>query len=333
MLIPKRAKGGAGPQSISNLTDVAVTAPQAGEVLAFDATLGKWTNIELLFSRVGGVLSVDTAGKLVSVSFSTGGSVTGVACSMANLPTVGQQVVVEFLADGSAVVTGAVLQPFSPATITGLEYWFDASDLGTLVRSGNNVTGWLDKSGGTLNVTPEAEAPTLSTAPNGRPALLFSHSTMASTKTIPAPVNTTHFAVVRVSDPTNGGSVNGQQIASQNLTNYFGVGNVYETRGWQVSRPGAAPVWSLGPVTAALCLVTATTTPTISVNGTALSTNPIGGPDATYTSPQAISIGGVGGYPAESFQGLICEVIRFSRVLSQTEIASVQSYLNQKWSL
>jgi len=337
MLIPKRTSGSSsGASALNQLTDVAITAPSAGQVIAYDATQSKWVNIGLLFSRVGTITLVNTSNDTVSVSFPTGGYVPSASVAMTALPLVGANVVVEFMADGRAVVTGAIIQPFAPTSISGLDYWFDAADLGTIVTTAGTVTQWNDKSGSGLYVTPVSTSPFLTTAPNGRPALGFQQSPMNSSGNYAEPSVVTHFAVIKLNNSTNGGAAGGQPIVSQNQSNFIGTTNQYLSRGWDVSRPGEKVAYAANAASTDLTLLQADSTGNLLVNGV---TVPMGvsydwiGTDASYTTPQPIAVGGLFGVAGETFQGLICEIVRYDRALTSTEITSVQQYLKTKWSL
>ena len=48
---------------------------------------------------------------------------------------------------------------WSPASIAGLAYWFDASDISTLSLTAGDVDQWDDKSGNGRHVTPASNAP------------------------------------------------------------------------------------------------------------------------------------------------------------------------------
>ena len=51
------------------------------------------------------------------------------------------------------IIASSRLQAWTPAILTGLKAWYDASDTGTISVTGNAVTQWNDKSTNAYNVT------------------------------------------------------------------------------------------------------------------------------------------------------------------------------------
>jgi hypothetical protein len=77
------------------------------------------------------------------------------------------------------------LIPFSPTQISGMNLWLDAQDSATVLKTGNNVYQWSDKSGSNNHAyNPTATAQPIISSINGYTALGFYGSNSLSTNTL-----------------------------------------------------------------------------------------------------------------------------------------------------
>jgi hypothetical protein len=77
------------------------------------------------------------------------------------------------------------LVPFNPTQITGMNLWLDAQDSATVLKTGNNVYQWSDKSGSNNHAyNPTATAQPSISSINGYTALGFYGSNSLSTNTL-----------------------------------------------------------------------------------------------------------------------------------------------------
>ena len=246
---------------------------------------------------------------------------------------------------------------FSPAKIANLQAWYDASDTATITVSGNDVTQWNDKSGnaynltqGTSNKRPQSGTRTQ----NGKNAVDYVDSndvvaaaTAANWAFLNNTGGSTYFFVIfcdasaayRLLYDTSG-------TTSANVGNYTYVTNsdtiqVVVNRGvggslavnqttTQTATDGTASYWSFlsDPNNG-----TASNRIKIWKNGlNPINTNADTNAPSNSNPAYPLNLGGAGTL-SESFNGLICEVIFYSGLLSDANRQKVEAYLAAKWAI
>lgn len=228
------------------------------------------------------------------------------------------------------IVASAVgSQGSAPIPTSGLLWWWDADDLTTFTLAGSNVSQWRDKSG------------------NGRHLSINLGNATRSTGTIKAGRGSVDFggsAMISVSD----GAANAKPFSVFAIIKHAGVGTYRAIIGcfnsggleWRVSSTQKQSVLKqyvseIGVSTtnvpsngAALIGLTYSATGSLAfrLNSAA---------DNTVTNDQALNAGTnttqVGDALGEPFTGSIGELIKYDRVITAPEIATIESYLTTKW--
>lgn len=235
---------------------------------------------------------------------------------------------------------------FSPTGISGLALWLDASDSSTITLDGsNNVSQWNDKSGNGRNAT---QATTLkrpsypSSSWNGLNAVVFDGvddnlSTAAFTFG-----NYTIFGVVSRPWSVNqyrgwfghgyaGTSGKGTVQAQDNVASSFNAGETcYFGDGFNAGRTprafGAKPAVSDNiPVCFAARIGGSTTARVNGIANTRIADN------GTSTTASNAFVVGSTGESTDRWNGRVCELVLYSRELTDAEIVSVENYLRAKW--
>lgn len=222
---------------------------------------------------------------------------------------------------------GAVTIPGIPAAISGCELWLDGDDLdgdGTAEGlseaglSGNSVDAWIDKSGANNNATATSQKAILaSNALNGRAAIRFNGADNTSLKFSPINNIRTVFLVLKDTDPN----------MSSNSRFYLGHDSLYDfhresirllhgSHSAQELRNGS--VWIddtiIDPLNTNLpynqfCQLTFQSTGNVN----------------------AQKVSGDRGIGGRCWLGDIAEVIIYNRVLSASEMTTINNYLQNKW--
>ena len=246
--------------------------------------------------------------------------------------------------------------PFSPSDIANLKAWYDASDTSSITVSSTAVTQWNDKSGNAYHLTQAtaAKRPTSGTrTQNGLNAIDFDgagDTVAASTAANWAFLNNTGgstYFIVWFTDTASDQRIfmdtNGTSSGNVGIYNYIwtddtilcSVSSISSTQPYvqvtsQVPTDNTASYWSFlsDPNNG-----TAANRIKIWKNGA----NPINSNTNTATpsanSPlTGLNLGGNPSY-AETFDGLICEVIFYSGLLSDTDRQKVETYLAVKWGI
>lgn len=229
-----------------------------------------------------------------------------------------------------------------PIPSNGLKLWLD-SDVGVTL-SGSDVTAWADQSGNSNDVVQNGAAPQFEASTiNGLPGISFIGSVglINTTKNVVPPGNArTVFAVCR---PTSGGAETfniGGSIISFSITHaevwWEGLGSLGpDTYGYSTGL--AADTLVAAPTIADLpFLVEVSGTlggyPTFVLNGT---TYPLTASTVitTETGDPGFVIGNIDWAPTQYFQGVICEIVVYDRVLAGADLDAVRTYLNTKYGL
>lgn len=229
---------------------------------------------------------------------------------------------------------------FTPSSIANLGAWFDSADLATIIQSGGAVSQWNDKSGNNYHATqatganqPVTGARTL----NGLNVLdfdgsndrleLFSHSALAA---VPSGANT--LFVVYQSD-----------IINSNIQTIFAGATQSNSIRWGVRIDGGSANLSVlnnTGFTPANHGITLDTNPHIAGLrrvGTAL--EPICdtvhaaqslATDVTLSSYLNIGAQGDG---QRRFDGIIAEILLYTRGLGDSEMNQIGNYLAAKWGM
>jgi len=254
---------------------------------------------------------------------------------------------------------------WSPATISGLQLWMDASDTSTLFDSnvgGNNVTAnstaigrWQDKTGNGRNfiqATSNNRPVFLTNQLNGKSVISFDGindvlaSSSSTTNGLLSGVSGISIFAVRKTKSTVS-TAESTFITYSNLTNTRLHLNVGATDSSNVSLRristdantsvaggnNTATVGSFGLYEAVIDFNSAVKTASSYKNGTLLSQNT----NLTSTGSTAAVAGnsGIGGAPAGSLWADIdiAEIIIYGAALTTTQRQQVESYLNTKWAL
>jgi hypothetical protein len=235
---------------------------------------------------------------------------------------------------------------FNPKTIAGLSAWLDAADTSTTTLNGSTVSEWRDKSGRGIAATqPTAlNQPDSTGSINGRRALLFNGSSNYMTCSGGSFANQTFFMVARrgASGSLRGAIFSYRASASDLTSNSDSAFTLTY---------GTATQENLGfdPITG---------TPTLFRNGASVARGTVAGitansystapfPNTTdavlLTINSGSSLAGAKNFAicCDSFSGgvirpyaaTVGEVLIYNRVLSSTEIATVERYLAAKWGV
>ena len=213
---------------------------------------------------------------------------------------------------------------FHPMFLSNSTLWLDGADStsNSMTFSGANITVWKDKSGNGKDFTASGTGATLGTSP---PGLVFttnfytsSHNASVTNETMFLVFNSTKTA--GASFPVGSSGTGGRELGFR-ITSSFGIVNNGVQWGAQQAATSNVTYFCKSTVTSASATG-------FSINGAALSTSNIGAFSGSTTTQ-------LGRENTASFQyeGTVCEVIAYSRVLSAGEQRQVESYLAWKWNL
>ena len=252
--------------------------------------------------------------------------------------------------------------PFTPATVSGLQLWLDASDAstlydatsgGSLVAADGGVARWQDKSGNGRHFTQSSSGsrPLRKTSvQGGKDTLLFDGSNDflegGDYLDFTAPYGLTFFVVVRRS--TSGYSAvfgkYGRDSATGRETGWllemmdnslfrFYVANKDTNVASGVSSSVTLEANSYAVLSVRSTAGSASTTTTLYKGGASVSTTGSVA-DAAIDNDFAMQIGRyVWTSPGGYFGGSIGEIVVYNAALSNTDRAAVESYLMTKWSI
>lgn len=224
---------------------------------------------------------------------------------------------------------------FTPASIANLTFWIDASDAASITVDGsNNVSQWNDKSGNGFHAgqSNSAKRPsyTGSNQIKGRNVPNFdgSNDNLITTGTMSVSQPNTTFVVFKypsgLSTTTRylfDGSVNRQFIIVATPTTpsqiNFGAGTTV----------GITSLTGIENATSYVTSVFNGASSQVRVNGVQRST----GNPGTNGVGTALVIGAFQSQAGSFWQGMIAEILIYSRALSGSEITTLESYLSSKW--
>jgi len=239
-----------------------------------------------------------------------------------------------YYSSSAAIIRQPYSRTFQPVDITGCAMWLDAADKSSMTFSGSNITQWNDKSGNGYNATV-APGYTAAIYSDAYSAVEFTSSAdNAYVTSYPAdPVSETMFVVANNPSPSgNNNIIIGGSFGARSLGFGFNPQNSLAYLNNQV-------VWlaSTGADTytsGTTALMTGYTTATgnnsnISINGGAITSF-----NSEYSFQNGTTyLGADTTSPFYYYVGYAMEIIFFNRVLTNTEILQVQSYLAHKWNI
>jgi len=343
VLIPKRSSGSAGASDLAQLADVTVSDLVDGQVLTYVAGGNTWENMNLPTppqpSRIGSVISLDQIAKTVAVSFATGGYEAAAECSMAALPSVGQQVLVEYVDDGHAVVSGAVLQPFSPVSISGLVAWHDATDNGTINLDANgHLVSWLNKAGMGNYAAPvpgSGNPSIVATAQIGGRQVLNANNLQ-----LPVVGSFSHYTYVLVADIGASASTpgnpalsgwDGNALITAGSSGVLGIYNGGRISLWSGNSLAGLPVHGGPQSIAARFSAIGGEASSLLRNGVSIASGNTGNMPINPSPSSPLIYNPVPGGLALGMN--VGEIMIFNRQISDAEMASLEAYIAQKWSI
>lgn len=235
---------------------------------------------------------------------------------------------------------------FTPASLTGLVAWYDAQDASTITQVAGAVSQWNDKSATAVNVT-QANAlnqPTYSATgfPGSKPGITFSRTGSTSLNNLTAaafPSGYTDFTFWTVYAPTSNSNFQGvyaiydSVVLNDTLIAFDFQSNLAPTvfSSFIGEIDGSDPHVSTSPYYFRT-VRDASGNITMAANAT---------PDSSGSqpsSPTTVSTGGGNTYvgtdnAGDLANGVIGEIILYSRALNSTEIGQVETYLSARWGI
>ena len=237
---------------------------------------------------------------------------------------------------GSLVQTGAGGTPptgggWTPAALTNLAGWWDASDLATITAVGGKVSQWSDKSPAANHLTQPTAASQPATGTRtigGHNALEFQQTPMAAAGLLH--VGDQSFLAVVLADP-----------GAKAIIGSDGTGDGYEWRRddsgvMQLLREGVAVLGSSTTVLDSAAHAVAVTHPKTAPIAFYLDGAPdgTGGTyDGSWAATWLLRVGGYAGGSGEPWRGLIAELVAVDGVVSATDLANWNAYCHTKWGV
>ena len=231
--------------------------------------------------------------------------------------------------------------PFTPASISGLQLWLDASDASTLFQNSNGTTAatadgdpvgyWGDKSGNGRHATQSdgTKKPALKVAnQNGKNTTLFDGSN-DFLQTASSGLTTIPYTYLIAFRPMATDLVTRRCFCGVNAVGNLDIFQGLGPRKWSLYANYPYGVNGGQAIAGTKYLVYALVNSSSSVldyNGSVLTGNAGSGvPNGFY----------VAGLPAYSEYGnnYYYEILVYNKLLSNTEITNCKNYLNAKWSI
>lgn len=233
----------------------------------------------------------------------------------------------------------------SPANISGLTLWLDASDASTITKTGDDLTAWADKSGATADfvqgntlLSPHHGTRTL----NGKPVVDFDGSAqfMTCSSTLGTIVTATEQTLFIVASADSVQATAGDAIAyadpfiiSENggvwgvIARSEASQSVFTTYNWD----GNADTQNRSITVGEPLIFTA------GHNDGKISARVNGGSDIELNSGNTSLTPtlrlGDNYNSAKHFDGYVAEILCFNRHLSEAEQRQVRNYLGRKWGI
>jgi len=238
---------------------------------------------------------------------------------------------------------------FNPNSISGLVYWWDASDASTLTLNTSNnpatVSQWTSKASAKTAATQTTSnnQPTTTTV-NGRTAILFDGSNdgfdfTGASRTdetwVIAAAQTVDQTGTRsfVTDAGAGYGINSVRGAVRQLQVAFGTSNGF-TEGTDQLRVtySSNPATPIGPNIISV-VRSAAAGGTVFIDGTQRISGVNG--SSSWSTPGPVTIQRIGYYNSTTFQlqGWIGEILCYSRALTDTERQRCERALGKKWGI
>lgn len=228
----------------------------------------------------------------------------------------------------------ALSRNFIPTDISGIGVWFDAADPATVTLSGNNVTGWADKSGNSRNASTTSNWPTYTINSNfvqfgGSAWIGYDGNFLANTQ------HTLFFTVKRdvskaehifMSSGTNNATNSNLVVGYSPNTfvlkyGYFANDTSFAVAGFTTAATEPINI---------ICVQQTATQRLAWSNGIALGTNT--NSTLVINNNDAI-LGAYRRSVSTALQGKMYEVNMFNRALSTAERQQMEGYLAWKWGL
>ena len=222
---------------------------------------------------------------------------------------------------------------FQPGDIAGLAAWWDASDASTITDTGGLVDSWDDKSGNaaTLTATTTQRPTTASSSQNGLNTLtLNGTSTVLRDTTVDTlTTDNTVFCVMKSS----------ATAATRSMFN--GTSGTYQALYITGSTGSKSFNLYRGGVSVLLVFGDETVWRIYTYKSSSASFDSFGRVNGVQGADQAVGSSKGGGWTlfanhsgtAEFWEGEAAEVIAYDTALSDADIASVETYLSDKWGI
>lgn len=254
-------------------------------------------------------------------------------------------------------IFGSQIASFDPTSIAGIKAWYDANDTATISLSGSAVTQWNDKSGNAYNLTQGTAARRPSSGINtlnGRNVITFGGDDVLIAASAPnwTFLSNSGGATVFFTAYYDTSAV--QTMIFDTATATTGAVGITTFRG-SSDKLGAFVAYGTGGQYVSLDSNLQTLTDATAFywsmkldNSNATAANRIkarlnGGAEQganTYTNTpsssapaQSLFLGSYNTAGSQGFQGRIAEIIMYSGILSDVDIAKVNAYLASKWGL
>jgi hypothetical protein len=222
---------------------------------------------------------------------------------------------------------------FSPPQFSTLRFWYDAQDSDTIIRTGNSVTQWNDKSSNALHMRRVGLSTItyISSAVNNYPAIYCSSAGLSTSATVLSPTSQlTYFMVLNQTQPSP--AVNSGLFES--AANYRHL--ILFTRGGGCNNVtlvlNNSAENNTGSNIAGLNTLLGFTTNGVSASASIFVN---GNTTNTFTTGSSFPLSVSQPYrlAASAWAGNICEVMAYSNALSTQDRQTVEGYLAWKWGL
>jgi hypothetical protein len=224
----------------------------------------------------------------------------------------------------NGALTPAGPSTFSPLSIPGLQFWYDANDQTSMTFSGSIVTQWGDKSGNSRNLNQNSGA-TFATN-----SLVFTGGQSYNAANSANLLRNTFFSIFVVERVNTGAYLFGDTVAGRtggslhvgyrsltNLTFAFWSSDLEIT---SISGSGVTRIWSF--------VLPGTGNRFVNLNGSLIGTF---GNNAQLTSFDTLQVGGV--FNGERYNGTMFEIVGYTGSLTTLQNQQVEGYLAWKWGL
>ncbi len=238
----------------------------------------------------------------------------------------------------------AAAGPWTPASLSGLTVWLDASDSGSVIRSGADVSAWNDKSGNGNNFpgtnNPQYSATGFNTSYPGIAVTSAAGSYFKSGAVALNSANLSVFIVGNITSPDLDDGVisllgNGQSADWNNAASFVVDPNDTSNRIRLFTASGAYQSVITGAANGAHAFgwVFDGTNGTPYLDGTsgtpAAKTGAFGNPSAIIALGNRLSTGGA--VTGDTINGTYAEVIITASAITGTDLANLDSYFVAKW--